>query len=60
MCVEGELILDRPMKLLRNFPPLSAKEVIGVTIVLVKDIPEELYEQLVAHPREILDGVDGF
>lgn len=48
------------MKLLRNFPPLSAKEVIGVTIVLVKDIPEELYEQLVAHPREILDGVDGF
>lgn len=40
----------RPMKLLRTFPPLSAQPVIGVTVALVKDIPEDVYKELVAHP----------
>jgi len=40
----------RPMKLLRTFPPLEAKPVIGIALILVKDIPEEVYRELVAHP----------
>lgn len=38
------------MKVLRQFPPLQARAVIGVTVALVKDIPEDLYRELVAHP----------
>jgi cell cycle arrest protein BUB2 len=38
------------MKILRTFPPLDARPVIGVTVALVKDIPEDLYRELVAHP----------
>lgn len=38
------------MKLLRTFPPLRARAVIGITLALVKDIPEEVYKELVAHP----------
>lgn len=40
----------RPMKILRTFPPLQARPVINVTVALVKDIPEDLYRELVAHP----------
>lgn len=38
------------MKILRTFPPLRARPVINVTVALVKDIPEDLYRELVAHP----------
>lgn len=38
------------MKLLRTFPPLKARAVIGITLALVKDIPEDVYRELVAHP----------
>jgi cell cycle arrest protein BUB2 len=40
------------MKLLRIFPPLDAAAVIGITVALVKDLPEGLYRDLVAHPFE--------
>ncbi|ADV25121.1 cell cycle arrest protein BUB2 [Cryptococcus gattii E566] len=58
LCVIAQLLLIRqdlmdsfsPMKILRTFPPLDARPVIGVTVALVKDIPEELYRELVAHP----------
>ena len=40
----------RPMKILRTFPPLDAKPIIGITLILVKDIPEDLYRELVVHP----------
>ncbi|AAW44959.2 mitotic check point protein bub2, putative [Cryptococcus deneoformans JEC21] len=58
LCVIAQLLLIRqdlmdtpsPMKILRTFPPLEARPVIGVTVALVKDIPEELYRELVAHP----------
>lgn len=40
------------MKLLRIFPPLNASSIIGITLALVKDIPEELYGELVRHPFE--------
>lgn len=38
------------MKLLRIFPPLDALTVIGITVALVKDVPEGLYRELVGHP----------
>ncbi|OWZ70929.1 hypothetical protein AYX14_03639 [Cryptococcus neoformans] len=58
LCVIAQLLLIRqdlmdspsPMKILRTFPSLDARPVIGVTVALVKDIPEELYGDLVAHP----------
>jgi cell cycle arrest protein BUB2 len=57
LCVIAQLLLIReelmesqsPMKVLRQFPPLHARAVIGVTVALVKDIPEELYRELVMH-----------
>ncbi|OCF44101.1 cell cycle arrest protein BUB2 [Kwoniella heveanensis CBS 569] len=58
LCVIAQLLLIRqelmdspsPMKILRTFPPLDARPVIGVTVALVKDIPEDLYRELVVHP----------
>lgn len=38
------------MKLLRTFPPLQANAVISITVALVRDIPEDLYRELVTHP----------
>lgn len=42
-----------PMRLLRTFPPLEALPVIGIAVTLVRDLPTELYEELVRHPYEI-------
>ncbi|OCF75101.1 cell cycle arrest protein BUB2 [Kwoniella mangroviensis CBS 8886] len=58
LCVIAQLLLMRqqlmdspsPMKILRTFPPLDARPVIGITVALVKDIPEDLYRELVNHP----------
>ncbi|WVN87189.1 uncharacterized protein L203_102366 [Cryptococcus depauperatus CBS 7841] len=58
LCIIAQLLLIRqqimespsPMKILRTFPPLDARPVIGVTVALVKDIPEDLYRELVTHP----------
>ena len=58
LCVVAQLHIMRnellespsPMKLLRHFPPLNAREIIKVTVVLARDIPEDLYEELVKHP----------
>ena len=40
---------NSPMKLLRPFPPLEAEKIISLTLVIVKKIPEALYEELVNH-----------
>jgi len=40
------------MKLLRTFPPLDAPSVIGIAVTLVRDLPTELYSELVKHPFE--------
>jgi cell cycle arrest protein BUB2 len=40
------------MRLLRTFPPLEASVVIGIAVTLVRDLPEELYDELVKHPQE--------
>lgn len=39
-----------PMRLLRTFPPLEALPVIGIAVTLVRDLPSELYDELVKHP----------
>lgn len=42
-----------PMRLLRTFPPLEALPVIGIAVTLVRDLPPELYDELVKHPYDI-------
>lgn len=41
---------NSPMKSLRNLPRLDARKIINVTVTLARDIPEELFEELVKHP----------
>ncbi|TDL14174.1 TBC-domain-containing protein, partial [Rickenella mellea] len=61
LCVIAQLLLMRddimastsPMKLLRTFPPLEAQPVIGIAVTLVRDLPAELYDELVKHPYEV-------
>ena len=59
LCVVAQLLLMRedllhaqsPMKLLRQFPPLEARAVIGVAVGLVRRIPVELFEAVVEHAK---------
>jgi cell cycle arrest protein BUB2 len=46
-------VTNSPMRLLRTFPPLEALPVIGIAVTLVRDLPADLYEELVKHPYEI-------
>ncbi|TBU65580.1 bub2 protein [Dichomitus squalens] len=58
LCVIAQLLLMRdevmnsssPMRLLRTFPPLEALPVIGIAVTLVRDLPSDLYDELVKHP----------
>ncbi|KAH9967822.1 TBC-domain-containing protein [Russula dissimulans] len=60
LCVIAQLLLIRddvmasssPMRLLRTFPPLEASPVVGIAVTLVRDLPSELYDELVRHPYE--------
>lgn len=38
---------------LRAFPPLDAQPVIGIAVTLVRDLPADLYEELVRHPYAV-------
>lgn len=44
-----------PMRLLRSFPPLDALPVIGIAVTLVRDLPMDLYDELVRHPYAVED-----
>ncbi|EEB06343.1 two-component GAP Cdc16 [Schizosaccharomyces japonicus yFS275] len=57
LCVIAQLLVIRdelishpkPMKLLRKFPPLNAKDVIRLTVLLITKIPRDLFDLLVRH-----------
>ncbi|KAJ3230717.1 hypothetical protein HDU81_004287 [Chytriomyces hyalinus] len=57
LCIVGQLVLMRneilkspsPMKILRTFPKLDAKRVIGMSIKVLEGIPDSLYDMLVRH-----------
>ncbi|KAF9059803.1 bub2 protein [Rhodocollybia butyracea] len=59
LCVIAQLLLIRdevmsssrsPYASPRTFPPLEALPVIGIAVTLVRDLPPELYDELVKHP----------
>jgi len=53
VCMREELLAsDKPNQLLlyRTLPPLDANLIITVAVQLVRQLPEELYQQLVVHP----------
>ena len=43
--------LNSPNKILRSFPPLDAKEIIALTVLIVRKIPSPLYAELVNHAK---------
>jgi hypothetical protein len=61
LCILAQLLLIRdelmasphPMKLLRQFPDLNAKSIIGVATTLVRDLDDTLYSDLVRHIVEL-------
>jgi cell cycle arrest protein BUB2 len=60
-CIVAQLLLVRDelmsttqaMKLLRQFPDLDARSIIGIATTLVRDLDEALYEDLVQHTIRI-------
>jgi cell cycle arrest protein BUB2 len=43
--------LFSPNKILRSFPPLDAKEIIALTVLIVRKIPEDLYAEMITHAK---------
>ncbi|KAJ9614570.1 CDC16 protein [Cladophialophora chaetospira] len=61
ICVVAQLLMlkdkliaeQSPGKMLRNFPNLNADEVIKMTVLIVKELSDELYRDVVMHGREV-------
>lgn len=61
ICVVAQLLLLKdklqdhpsPAKMLRSFPNLDADQVIKMTVYIVKELPEELYRDVVVHARDV-------
>ncbi|KAJ5787945.1 hypothetical protein N7457_002935 [Penicillium paradoxum] len=59
LCIVAQLIRMRdqifecpsPNKILRSFPPLDAKEIIALTVLIVRKIPGELYAEMITHAK---------
>ncbi|KAJ5115453.1 hypothetical protein NUU61_001212 [Penicillium alfredii] len=59
LCIVAQLIRMRdiifespsPNKILRSFPPLDAKEIIALTVLLVRKIPDDIYVELINHAK---------
>lgn len=50
-CIDMILTPDSPNKILRSFPPLDAKEIIALTVLIVRKIPDALYAELLEHAK---------
>lgn len=46
-----DLTNHSPNKILRSFPPLDAKEIIALTVLIVRKIPDALYAELIDHAK---------
>ena len=42
---------NSPNKILRSLPPLDAKEIIALTVLLVRRIPNDLYAEMINHAK---------
>ncbi|OJJ47900.1 hypothetical protein ASPZODRAFT_1807146 [Penicilliopsis zonata CBS 506.65] len=59
LCIVAQLIRMRdtildspsPNKILRSFPPLDAKDIIALTVLIVRKIPDDLYAELIDHAK---------
>lgn len=59
LCVVAQLLLIKddiirspsPAKTLRQMPNLDAEKIISMTLVVVKELPEEIYAEVVRHGR---------
>ena len=40
-----------PGKVLRSFPQLDAGQIIKLSLVIVRDLPEDVYAEVVAHGK---------
>ena len=49
---DSHQVVIRPMRVSRTFPPLETSPIIGIGVTLVRDLPTELYDELVKHPYE--------
>ncbi|EXJ54627.1 hypothetical protein A1O7_09968 [Cladophialophora yegresii CBS 114405] len=62
ICVVAQLLLLKdallgepsPAKMLRSFPSLNAEKVISMTVLVVKQLSNELYREVVVHGRDVL------
>jgi cell cycle arrest protein BUB2 len=60
ICVVAQLLLLKdklleepsPAKMLRSFPNLNADEVIKMTVLIVRELPDDVYRDIVTHARE--------
>jgi len=51
VCIREELLnAEKPQKFLRTLPPLDSNLIISVAVQLVRQLPEDIYQQLVVHP----------
>lgn len=61
ICVVAQLLLCKdalqdhpsPAKMLRSFPSLNADEIIKMTLLVVRELPDDLFRDVVVHAREI-------
>ena len=60
ICVVAQLLLCKealqdhpgPAKMLRSLPSLNADEIIKMTLLIIRELPEELFRDVVMHGRE--------
>lgn len=59
LCIVAQLVIARnkiltspsPTKILRSFPALQAQMIMGVTLTIVKKIPDDVYAEIIDHAK---------